>query len=86
MGIWDMIPFIVAIPIIAILAELVKFLVKTRAKAKTVSKDELAKLRDAISTMRTDLDEIKADLRTVVLQMDDLKFYKTGSSVIDKKD
>ena len=64
MGIWDM---IMLVAIVGIVAELVKFLVKTRAKSKTVGKDELIKLRDAISNMQTDLDEIKADLRTVVI-------------------
>ena len=83
MGIWDM---IMLVAIVGIVAELVKFLVKTRAKSKTVGKDELIKLRDAISNMQTDLDEIKADLRTVVIQMDDFKLYKVDSSVIDKKD
>ncbi len=83
MGIWDA---IMTVAIIWIVAEFVKFLVKTRAKSKTVGKEELIKLRDVISTMHTDLDEIKADLRTVVIQMDDLKLYKAGSSVIDKKD
>ena len=82
MGIWDM---IMVIALVGIFAELVKFLVKTRAKSKTVNKDELAKLRDVISTMRMDLDEIKADVRTVVIQMDDIKLYKSGSSVVDKK-
>ena len=83
MGIWDM---IMLVAIVGIVAKLVKFLVKTRAKSKTVGKDELIKLRDAISNMQTDLDEIKADLRTVVIQMDDFKLYKVDSSVIDKKD
>ena len=83
MGIWDM---IMLVAIVGIVAELVKFLVKTRAKSKTVGKDELIKLRDVISNMQTDLDEIKADLRMVVIQMDDLKLYKVDSSVIDKKD
>ena len=77
---------IMLVAIVGIVAELVKFLVKTRAKSKTVGKDELIKLRDAISNMQTDLDEIKADLRTVVIQMDDFKLYKVDSSVIDKKD
>ena len=85
MGIWDMFPLITIIAIVAIIAELVKFLVKTRAKSKTVNNDELTKLRDAISAVRTDLDEIKADVRTVVIQMDDIKLYKSGSSVVDKK-
>ena len=83
MGIWDM---LMLVAIVGIVAGLVKFLVKTRAKSKTVGKDELIKLRDAISNMQTDLDEIKADLRTVVIQMDDFKLYKVDSSVIDKKD
>ena len=83
MGIWDM---IMLVAIVGIVAKLGKFLVKTRAKSKTVGKDELIKLRDAISNMQTDLDEIKADLRTVVIQMDDFKLYKVDSSVIDKKD
>lgn len=48
---------------------------KTRAKPKAVGKDELTKLRDVISTMQTDLDEIKTDLRTVVIQMDDFNLY-----------
>ena len=76
---------IMVVALVGIVAELVKFLVKTRAKSKTVSKDELTKIRDAISTIRTDLDEIKADVRTVVIQMDDIKLYKAGSSVVDKK-
>ena len=83
MGIWDM---IMIVAVVGILSEFVKFLVKNHRKSNTVSKDELAKIRDTISTMRTDLDEIKADVRTVVIQMDDIKLYKSGASVIGKKD
>ena len=36
--------------------------------------------------MQMDLDEIKADLRTVVIQMDDFKLYKANPSVVEKKD
>ena len=83
MGIWDA---IVIVAILGISAELVKSLFKTHTKSKTVSKDELAEFRDAISTMRADLDEIKADVRTVVIQMDDIKLYESGASVIGKRD
>lgn len=83
MGIWDM---IMVVALVGIVAELVKFLVKTRAKAKNVGKDGLVKLHDTISTMQTDLDEIKANLRTVVIQMDDLSYTKQDSLVADKKD
>ncbi len=83
MGIWDM---IMIVAVVGILSEFVKFLVKNHRKANTVSKDELAKIRDAISTMRADLDEIKTDLRTVVIQMDDIKLYKSGASVVGKND
>ena len=83
MGIWDT---IMIIALFGIAAELVKFLVKTHHKSKTVSKDELANLRDGISTMQDDLDEIKTDLRTVVIQMDDLMLFKVESSVVDEKD
>ena len=82
MGIWDM---IMIVAVLAIASEFAKFFIKTRAKSKTVGKDELIKLRDVISTMQTDLDEIKTDLRTVVIQMDDFNLYKTGSPVGDKK-
>lgn len=82
MGIWDM---IMIVAVVGILSEFVKFLVKNHRKSNTVSKDELAKIRDTISTMRTDLDEIKADVRTVVIQMDDIKLYKADSSVVDEK-
>lgn len=83
MGIWDM---IMIVAVVGILSEFVKFLVKNHRKSNSVSKDELAKLRDAISTMRADLDEIKADVRTVVIQMDDIKLYESGASVIGKRD
>ncbi|MDE0299971.1 MAG: hypothetical protein OXN17_15150 [Candidatus Poribacteria bacterium] len=83
MGIWDT---IMIIALFGIAAELVKFLVKTQAKSKSVGKDELTNLRDTISTMQIDLDEIKTDLRTVVIQMDDLKLYKVEASVVDEKD
>ena len=83
MGIWDA---IMIVAVVGIVAELVKFLVKTRAKAKNVGKDGLVKLHDAISSMQTDLDEIKANLRTVVIQMDDLNYTKQDSLVADKKD
>ena len=83
MGIWDA---IMIVAVVGIAAELVKFLVKTRAKAKNVGKDGLVKLHDAISSMQTDLDEIKANLRTVVIQMDDLNYTKQDSLVADKKD
>ena len=82
MGIWDA---IVIVAILGISAELVKSLFKTHTKSKTVNKDELAEFRDAISTLQTDLDEIKTDLRTVVIQMDDLKLYKVESSIVDEK-
>ena len=83
MGIWDM---IMIVAVVGILSEFVKFLVKNHRKANAVSKDELAKIRDTISTIRTDLDEIKADVRTVVIQMDDIKLYKSGASVVGKND
>ena len=83
MGIWDA---IMIVAVVGIVAELVKFLVKTRAKAKNVGKDGLVKLHDAISSMQTDLDEIKANLRTVVIQMDDLSYTKQDSLIADKKD
>lgn len=83
MGIWDM---IMIVAVVGIVSEFVKFLVKNHRKSNSVSKDELAKLRDAISTIRTDLDEIKADVRTVVIQMDDIKLYESGASVIGKRD
>ena len=83
MGIWDM---IMIVAVVGIVSEFVKFLVKNHRKSNSVSKDELAKLRDTISTMRTDLDEIKTDLRTVVIQMDDIKLYKSGASVVGKND
>ena len=86
MGLWEAMPFITLIAIVAIIAELVKFVVKNRIKSNTVGADEITKCRNLISTMQTDLDEIKADLRTVVIQMDDLKFYKGDSPVIDKTD
>ena len=83
MGIWDM---IMIVAVVGILSEFVKFLVKNHRKSNSVSKDELAKIRDTISTMRADLDEIKADVRTVVIQMDDIKLYKSGASVVGKND
>ena len=82
MGIWDM---IMIVAVVGILSEFVKFLVKNHRKSNTVSKDELAKIRDTISTIRTDLDEIKADVRTVVIQIDDIKLYKSDAAVIGKK-
>ena len=78
-------PFITIIAIVGIIAELVKFVVKNRTKSNTVSADEVTKCRNLISNMQTDLDEIKADLRTVVIQMDDFKLYKANPSVIEKK-
>ena len=79
-------PFITIIAIVGIIAELVKLVVKNRTKSNTVSADEVTKCRNLISNMQTDLDEIKADLRTVVIQMDDFKLYKANPSVVEKKD
>ena len=78
-------PFITIIAIVGIIAELVKLVVKNRTKSNTVSADEVTKCRNLISNMQTDLDEIKADLRTVVIQMDDFKLYKANPSVVEKK-
>ena len=90
MGFWDIGAMVVvggvAVAIIAIVSEFVKFLVKHRSKVKAANNDEISKLKELISTMQDDLDEIKTDLRTIVIQMDDLKLYKIESSVVDEKD
>ena len=70
MGLWDMIAIIA---IVAIIAEVVKSVSRSRAKAGSVTKDELTEIRDTISNMQADLDEIKADLSTAVIEIDDLK-------------
>ena len=62
-----------------------KISVQNPYQVQNCEQRQLAKLRDAISTMRTDLDEIKTDLRTVVIQMDDLEQYKVESSIVDEK-
>ena len=86
MGLWEAMPFITIIAIVAIIARTVIALAKNRAKAKIANKDEIAKIHNLISNMQTDLDEIKTDLRTVVIQMDDLKVSKVEASVVDEKD
>ena len=88
MGFWDIGAIVVVggfvVAITAIVSEFVKFLVKHRAKVKAANNDQLSKVQDLISTMQDDLDEIKTDLRTVVIQMDDLKVFKVESSVVDE--
>ena len=86
MGLWEAMPFITIIAIVAIIARTVIELAKNRAKAKVANKDEIAKIHNLISNMQTDLDDIKTDVRTVVIQMDDLKVSKVEASVVDEKD
>ena len=70
MGLWDMIAIVA---VVGIIAEAVKAVSKSRAKAASVNRGELTEIRDTISKMYADLDEIKANLSTVIIQIDDLK-------------
>ncbi len=68
-GLWEM---IVIIAVAGIVAEVVKSVYKSREKG-SVNKSELSELHTAITKMQADIDEIRADLSTIVIQMDDLK-------------
>ena len=69
MGLWEMVAIIM---VAGIVAEVVKSVYRNREKG-SINKNELTELRNAIAKMQTDIDEIKADLSTIVIQMDDLK-------------
>ena len=66
MGLWDMIALIA---IAGIIGEVVKSVFKPRS----IKKSELKEIRNAISNMQVDLDGIKADVSSIVIQLDDFK-------------
>ena len=69
MGFWDMIIIaIVAGSIIALVAVIGKIL-----KRRGASKRELIKIRDTLSAMQKDIDEMKTNIANMVIQLDEVK-------------
>jgi uncharacterized membrane-anchored protein YhcB (DUF1043 family) len=66
MGLWEMVTIVAVAGIIAGVIQHVY-------KPTSVKKQELREIQESILKLQADIDEIKVDLSTVVIQLDDLK-------------
>ncbi len=69
MGFWDMVIIAIFAGSIIALVAIIGDILKRRG----VSKRELIEIRDTLSTMQKDIDEMKTNIANMVIQLDDIK-------------
>ena len=67
MGFWEMIVIIV---VAGIVGEIIKTYMKRHASRK-----ELIEIRDALNALQKDVDEMKTNIASIVIQLDDIKRF-----------
>lgn len=65
MGLWEMIAIIV---VAGVIGEIVKTYMKRHA-----SRQELIEIRDTLNALQQDVDEMKTNIASIVIQLDDIK-------------
>ena len=69
MGFWDMVIIAIFAGSIIALVAIIGDILKRRG----VSNRELIEIRDTLSTMQKDIDEMKTNIANMVIQLDDIK-------------
>jgi len=67
MGFWEMVVIIV---VAGIVGEIIKTYMKRHASRK-----ELIEIRDALNALQKDVDEMKTNIASIVIQLDDIKKF-----------
>ncbi|MBC8229305.1 hypothetical protein H8E77_07155 [bacterium] len=67
MGFWEMVVIIV---VAGIVGETIKTYMKRHA-----SRQELIEIRDALNALQKDVDEMKTNIASIVIQLDDIKRF-----------
>ena len=67
MGFWEMVVIIV---VAGIVGEIIKTYMKRHASRK-----ELIEIRDVLNALQKDVDEMKTNIASIVIQLDDIKRF-----------